>query len=282
MSSTSGSSLPACLAGYSRAGRQSAIVKEIRKLTHSAAERRRRKIAVVEGLAPAAEILHGHFQVLHALASPRLASTPQGEALAGEMQRLGDRARRVDDKIMATLSGVEASQGILLVINRPRWDLKAVLDPEPCPVVLVAHGIQDPGNLGALARVTEASWCTAMVCIGGADPWSLKAVRASAGSIPRLPVVEAGGAPRVLEDLKRAGLRLMGTTPHDAPSYRDTDLSGPLALVVGSEGKGLPSRVTGKLDTMISIPLKEGVESLNVAASAAVLLFHRLSSSDGA
>jgi TrmH family RNA methyltransferase len=230
---------------------------------------------VVEGVSVAREILRGPFQVLHALASPRLAAHPEAPDLLDALERLGNRARGVDDRTFSSISDVESSQGILLIINRPRWDLEVVLASTPAQLVLVAHGVQDPGNVGALARIAEGAWATALICIGGADPWSPKAVRASAGSIPRLPVVESKHAPAILRRLAAAGLRLVGTTPHDAPSYRDAELDGPMAFIVGSEGDGLPRRIEQLLDLMVSIPMKEGVESLNVASAAAVILFHR-------
>ena len=113
-----------------------------------------------------------------------------------------------------------------------------------------------------------------MVSIGGADPWGPKAVRASAGSIPRLPMVEAAHAPAVLSRLSEAGLRLIGAAPHDAPSYREVSMAGPLALVMGSEGAGLPHKIASAMDQLVRIPLKDTVESLNVVSAAAILLFN--------
>ena len=257
-----------------RAGRHAVVVREVRKLMRSADERRKRKVLVVEGISAAREVLSGHFQTLHALASPRLAATPQGRELAECLRGLGPRARLLEDTVLGSLSDVESSQGILLVLNRPRWDLTAVLHLARRPMILVALGIQDPGNLGALARVAEASGATALVSIGGADPWGPKAVRSSAGSIPRLPVVEAAHAPAVLSRLSKAGLRLFGAAPHDAPSYREVSMAGPLALVMGSEGAGLPPQIASAMDQLVRIPLKHTVESLNVATAAAVLLFN--------
>lgn len=111
----------------SRAGRQAVVVREIRKLMRSASERRKRKVFIAEGLSVAREILGGQFQTLHALASPKLTSTAEGRALAGELVGMGPRARLVDDKTLGSLSDVPSSQGVLLVISRPRWDLAAVL-----------------------------------------------------------------------------------------------------------------------------------------------------------
>ncbi len=263
------------LDGIPRAGRTSSIVKEVKALVRSAADRRRRRVIVVEGPALAAEILSGPHEVQRALVSPRLARERSGARVIESLRALGDRARSVEDGVLASLADVEAARGILLVVERPRWDLAAILALSPSPLVLVAHGIQDPGNLGALARVAEAAWGTALVCLGGADPWSPRSVRAAAGSIPRLPVIEASRAAPVIDALRGAGLRLAGAAAHDAPSYIDADLGGPMALFVGSEGTGLPPDVSEALDLLVTIPVREGVESLNVAAAAAVLLFHR-------
>ncbi len=263
------------LASVTRAGRGSALLKELKELLRSTAERRRKKVIVIEGPSLAAEILAGPYRVVQALASPRLAREREGGKVLEALGRLGERVRRVEDTVLASLADVEAARGILLIVERPHWDLETLLARAESPLVLVAQGIQDPGNLGALARVADAAWGTALLCIGGADPWAPRSVRAGAGSIPRFPVLEAARAAPALQSIRKAGLRLIGASPHDGRSYIEADLGGPAALVVGTEGAGLPTSVIDAMDFMVSVPLRPGVESLNVVSAAAVILFHR-------
>ncbi|HXI03958.1 MAG TPA: RNA methyltransferase, partial [Candidatus Saccharimonadales bacterium] len=219
-----------------------------------------------------AEALRDPSRIRLALAAPGLLASGEAAALVDALARCPGKVFRVDDALMGSLSSVESTQGLLIVAERPSWSLEEILESCAEPLIVVAHGIQDPGNLGALARVAEAAGAAALVCIGGADPFSPRSVRASAGSIPRFPVIE--GAGEILGALKRAGVRLAGAVAHGGQSYREQELRGPLALVLGSEGGGLPPSLLGEMEWLIRVPLREGVESLNVTAAAAVILFH--------
>jgi TrmH family RNA methyltransferase len=135
-------------------------------------------------------------------------------------------------------------------------------------------GVQDPGNVGALLRTAEAAGASgAYVTAGSADAFSWKALRGSMGSAFRLPHVRVRAAAPVIERLRAAGVRLVGTGK-DAPVAHDrADWSGAVALFLGSEGSGLPAEVQDALDARVAIPMASGVDSLNVAVAAGVLLF---------
>lgn len=141
-------------------------------------------------------------------------------------------------------------------------------------LTVVAWSVQDPGNLGAIIRSAEAAGARSVVTVrGGADPFHPRAVRASAGSVLRLPILRALD-PATIPDLLRAhGLDLAAGLPDGGVAPWRADLTGPLALMVGSEGAGIPPEVERRLDRRITIPMEGGVRSLNVAVSAAVLLF---------
>lgn len=172
----------------------------------------------------------------------------------------------VDDALFASVSTVDSPEGILAVATRPR--AKA---PETRGIVAVAAGVQDPGNLGALARVAEASGSRALVVLkGSADPFSPKAVRGSAGSVLRLPVHEADGLD-ALEGFRRIALSTVGGV-----DYRQMSYDPPAAIVLGSEGGGLAPEVETACEARVSIPMRGGVESLNVATAAAIVLFEAL------
>ena len=142
----------------------------------------------------------------------------------------------------------------------------------PSPLVLVADRVQDPGNLGALARVAEACGASGLVLTGScADPFGPKALRASAGSSLRLPIVEhadAFGALRLLEEM---GYATAATTPHVATDFALIDWPAQVALVLGNEAQGLDTSLLSAVTLRVGIPMAEGPESLNLAVAAGII-----------
>jgi TrmH family RNA methyltransferase len=143
--------------------------------------------------------------------------------------------------------------------------------------VVVLDRIADPGNLGTILRSAEASGVDLVVLTSGSvDPYNPKVVRASAGALFHVPVVEA-----TLEDVSASGFVTIGTSSHDAPdrsveAYTDADLTGRIALVMGNEATGLPeewSDAAGPVQRWVTIPHVGRSESLNVAMAATVLVF---------
>jgi TrmH family RNA methyltransferase len=191
---------------------------------------------------------------------------------------------RTTDKLFASVAGTEAPQGVAALFRQPAWEFDDVLRGpgemrESAPLVLVMAGVQDPGNVGTIVRSAEAFGATGVVAArGSADPWSPKALRASAGSALRLPLLRGITVPVLLAQLKMAQVKIFasGSLSRRAPSDRDdlgADLREPAAIFIGSEGSGLPPEVVHAADAMISIPMSETVESLNAGVAASVVLF---------
>ncbi len=256
------------------AGRGSDLARDLRRLAREPAERRRRGLFLAEGIHLAEEALRSPARIRMVVVSPRIARVPRGRALLERLRRASFPVRRAGDRLLEGLCDTESHQGVILLAARPAWSLDDLLTGGSAPLVLAPCGVQDPGNLGALARVVEASWGTGIVCSGsGADPWSPRALRASAGSLLRVPIMEIPDAGETLSCLRSRGLTLVGASPRAREGYREARLSGPVALFVGGEGPGLAREVERAMDLLVRIPMREGVESLNVAAAAAVLLF---------
>jgi TrmH family RNA methyltransferase len=141
------------------------------------------------------------------------------------------------------------------------------------PLIVVLAGLQDPGNLGTILRSAEAFGATGVISLPGTvSPWNPKAVRASAGSIFRVPFVETA-ADECLTQLRAAGLRILTTAVHGAESSTISNLTGPTALLIGNEGNGVPADLASRCDGAITIPTPGAVESLNAAVAASVLLY---------
>jgi len=233
---------------------------------------------------------------------------------AGQTEKGIPRSRilRTTDKLFASVAGTETPQGVAALFRRHEWRFEDLLHGAPsrdgdlrgdAPLVIVLAGVQDPGNVGTIMRSAEAFGATgAIAARGTADPWSPKAVRASAGSALRLPLLRGMAVPTTLVQLRVAGLKIYAATskskadeqaehkhreqPTHAEKTRLTaELSGPSAIFIGSEGHGLPPEVEHAADALISVPISESVESLNAAVAASIVLYeaakHRRTHSNG-
>jgi TrmH family RNA methyltransferase len=178
----------------------------------------------------------------------------------------------LSDDLLASLSELETSQGLLALGQRPRLEAEAVF--RGTPLVLVAVGIQNPGNLGGLLRTAEAAGATgAWLTEGCADPFSWKSLRGSMGSAFRLPIERQLPERETVTRLKARGLQVLAAAADAQTRYDAIDWRGPTALLVGSEGGGLPAPLVRAADGRVSIPIAPPVESLNVGVAAGILLF---------
>lgn len=194
----------------------------------------------------------------------------------------------VEGGSLTALAGFDGHQGIALVVEPRRF---ATLDDilaraterrEP-PFILVLDSLEDPHNVGSLLRSAEGAGVHGVIFPTHRQaPLSPSAVKASAGAVEHLLLHPADDLPATLSDLHGRGVRIVGAEG-DAPlTARETDLRGPLALVVGSEGQGLGPAVRRRADAFMRIPMKGAVGSLNAAVAGSILLFEALAQRDGA
>jgi TrmH family RNA methyltransferase len=176
------------------------------------------------------------------------------------------------DDVFASAVPSETPQGVAALVRVKSFDLEAVLTAKPALLVITA-GLQDPGNLGTIARSAEAFGVTGLL-LGErtVSPWNWKAVRASAGSLFRLPTVKVETA-KALPEIKARGVRVLATSSHQGSSISEADLRGPLALVVGSEGAGVSKDLLAQADEIVAIPHSSRVESLNAGIAASIVLY---------
>jgi len=179
----------------------------------------------------------------------------------------------------ATLT-TESPQPIAALVEPPDWTWAHLLgthglDPKQkkSSLVVLLAGLQDPGNLGTILRSAEAFGADGVIGLPGTvSAWNPKAVRASAGSVFRLPVLEASER-TALERLREAGVKIWTTNVHGALAADLADLSGPTALIIGKEGNGVPLDLAAHADGAVTIPCPGPVESLNASIAASVLLY---------
>jgi TrmH family RNA methyltransferase len=176
--------------------------------------------------------------------------------------------------LMKSLSDVEAPQGVLALVERPRFADDWLRRKDA--FILVLDRLQDPGNVGTLLRTAEAASVSGVLLTRGcADPLSPKALRASAGSAFRLPHLADLSVSDVLERLQPSGASLLAAVagPGAVSIFAQARWSLPLALALGSEGSGLDPRFERAATHLVRVPSARPVESLNVAAAGAIAMF---------
>jgi RNA methyltransferase, TrmH family len=174
-------------------------------------------------------------------------------------------------EVFLSAAMTEHPQGVAALVEAPRFTLPAMFPHATHPLVVIAAGLQDPGNLGTLVRSAEAFGATGMILLPGTvSLWNAKTLRASSGSAFRLPVVGLA-ADDAFNALRDQGVRILAAIPRDGES--EADLRGPCALLIGNEGSGLPEAWIAQADARVTIPFAGEVESLNAAIAGSVLLY---------
>jgi len=184
------------------------------------------------------------------------------------------------DKLFDSLVPSESPQGVAALVRLKEFSLEGVLERMHVGPIVVLAGLQDPGNLGTILRSSEAFGSAGVVLgEGTVSPFNSKVVRASSGSVFRLPLVHthgksaSGKLEEVCEKLRAKGARLIATSSHRGRSLHEADLKSAAAIFFRNEGAGLPRDVMAKMDEFISIPHAQQVESLNAGVAASIVLY---------
>ena len=230
--------------------------------------RERRGLALAEGIRLVEEALAAGVAIRHVLASSTLEATQRGRALKSALERAGHAVEDTALLEFEALADTEHSQGVLVVLELPRWSLDAIKAAPGSPV-LVLDGVQDPGNVGTMIRTAWALGAAGVLALPGtAELSNPKTLRATMGGSFHLPCVT----------LDEAQLREWAHARHvrvllSDPAATLPDLRGQaVALVVGNEGAGIRPSFAAWADGKVGIPLR-AAESLNVAVAAGILLY---------
>ncbi len=176
------------------------------------------------------------------------------------------------DDVFAGAVPSDSPQGVAALVRIKSFTVEDILAIQPA-LLLITVGLQDPGNLGTIARSAEAFGATGLL-LGEktVSPWNWKAVRASAGSLFRLPVGKVLLAEALLE-VKAHETRVVATSSHKGTPVWDANLVGPTAIIVGGEGAGIPKDILAQADEVVTIPQSSKVESLNAGIAASILMY---------
>lgn len=236
---------------------------------HRRRTREREGLVLVEGSRATEEALSQGARPRFVLRTPSFATmTPPG--LAERLARIPD-VEEIADEEMRELAGTETPQGLLLVAEEPRPRPDSIW-ADPGARIVILDGVQDPGNVGTLVRVAAAFGCSAVVALDGtADVWGPKALRASAGTAFRIPVVREAWS--VVCDRLDAWSGMLLRADAEGEGADGVAVPAPWALALGGEGGGCRSELRVRADRTVAIPMPGGVESLNVGIAGALLLY---------
>jgi TrmH family RNA methyltransferase len=234
------------------------------------ARRCKGELALIEGPHLVAEAAAAGVELLDVLATPELLASAAGHDLAA---RLALAPHPVAADVLASVLDADSPRGIAAVARLPRPGV-AALPLRPDGIYLYLAGLQDPGNLGALARSAEAAGAAALALAPGTvTPNHPRALRASAGSLLRLPVAVGVELAALDRHLAPIAPRRVALAPRGGEDLWEADLDGALVLLLGAEGPGLPEALAASADLALTIPLAGDVESLNATVAAALVLF---------
>lgn len=235
---------------------------------------------LVEGRNPVMEALKSGREVERIYAAKGLQGA--GKRIIEQARDMGVRVEYSDRRMLDGISVTGAHQGIIAEVSKFRYseDLEGIINDArekgQIPLVIILDKITDPHNLGAIIRT--ANCCGAHgVIIPRRNSAGVNStvIKASAGAVEHIPIVQAINLVRAIEELKRMGLWIAGADMDGQPMY-NADLKGALGLVIGSEGKGISRLVKEKCDFIVSIPIKGEIASLNASVAAGVLMYEIL------
>ena len=177
----------------------------------------------------------------------------------------------VGERAFARLAFGDRSDGVVLVARIPERALRDLVLPD-APLILVTEDVEKPGNVGAILRSADAVGADAVIAVGGTDLYNPNVIRASIGTVFSMQVA-AAPADEVEAWLRAAGIRIVASRVDAADLHVDADLTGPIAIVLGSESNGLSDAWRGPDVGAVRVPMLGAADSLNVSAAAAVLLY---------
>ena len=191
------------------------------------------------------------------------------------LDRLGQDAEvaEVPDRVFHQIAQTETPQGIAALVELPAHNLEAILG-RPDALIVVACGLQDPGNLGTMVRSAQALGGSALVTLPATvSPFNPKAVRSSAGAIFRLPVFRGVETAALVRQARAAGVELVAADRRASLPVTEADLRRPVAFLIGQEAAGLPAEIADKASVRVRIPIRADTDSLNAATAASIFLY---------
>lgn len=245
-------------------------VKQVIQWQNKAKERRSAGIFLTEGFKMFEEAPRKSIQQIYLTeeARERIHRKPETEH---KLEDVGYET--VSKEVFARMSDTRTPQGILCVVTRPGYSLGQLLTAE-MPLLMVLENLQDPGNLGTIMRTGEAAGITGVIMNAGTvDLFNPKTIRATMGSVFRVPFLYVDDLPQTVEKLRQEDIRVYAAHLEGKEYYDDVSFLGPAAFLVGNEGNGLTQEAASRADQYLKIPMEGRIESLNAAVAASLLMY---------
>jgi len=248
-------------------------LKRVRAL-HQRGHREKEHQFIIEGIKLLREAVAKGIRILDVVTSEAFW---QNESMNTDLAFLEDSristVHVADDKLFKELITTQTSCGIVAVGEQPEWTLQDCIGGSN-PFVLVGEAIQDPGNAGTLVRAALAFGCTGLIFSkGSVDAFNPKVVRSAMGALFELPVITGLELTEVMKQIKEKSIRTIALEPTASTPLDVADLSGPIAILLGNEGNGLTESGLALADELVTIPISQATESLNVAMCGAIVLY---------
>jgi len=249
-------------------------VRRLRQLLRKRGLRATEQVVVVEGAELLSVAVAAGASIEAVYVAPEGAGAPAVVDVTDRILSQGGRVFDLAPGVMERVASTVTPQPLLAVVSYTPTPLDAL---DGASLVVVCVDVRDPGNLGTVIRTADAAGVDAVVCCDGTvDPTNPKCVRATAGSLFHVPVVEGGSTAAAVAALSARGFTTVASVVRGGTEYTAFDWTGPVALVLGNEAGGLPDDLVATLDAGVTIPMAGRSESLNVSVSAAVLCFEVL------
>ncbi|MBD3868261.1 MAG: RNA methyltransferase [Acidobacteria bacterium] len=256
-------------------GKGNQLVRRIRILRRDRTERVRQGVFLAEGIHLCQEALASGVELEQVVYSDRLSTTDEGAALLAALQRSGAVLDETSATILDSMQDVRSPQPVLSLVRMGAAAFDDLLNPErETALLVVAHDIQDPGNLGTIIRTADAAGATGLIATGsGVDLHHPRTVRSTMGSLFRLPTLHCPDILDVILRLEQERFWKVAAETGTGPRPEEVDWSRKTALFLGPERGGIPDEARSRMDSSLTIPMATGVDSLSVGAAAAVILF---------
>ncbi len=248
------------------------LVKRIRLLADRK-HRRREGAFVVEGIQPVWRAVEAGWQIEALIVTPELLAGSAAAKMVAEQEARGVRVALVSRELFLRLSDRDGPSGLAAIVRGQPGGVGDLL-VRPDSVFAALHRVGNPGNLGTIIRTVDAVGGAGVILVGdAADPFAPAAVKASMGSVFAVGVAHMPDAGAFFRWAGASGVQVLAASGSAGREHWSTGYHRPLAVLLGSEGNGLPADIQARADMRVRIPMTGTAESLNLAVAAAVLLY---------